>query len=98
MSSRGFKFTYIGVKWGDGRPLTVATHHHRLGMMCNGEIKISFKGFLSCVMICWLSESFVEVGAGTTCEITEDTNVIIKRRGDTTTAWDGYQKVSLGTP
>ena len=68
------------VGWDNGRPITVATHHHRLGMIWNGDIKKRFAGFLSCVMIRWLSESFVEVGAGTTCEITEDTNVIIEQR------------------
>ena len=93
----GFKFTYMGVNWGDGRTIFVATHHHRLGMICNGEIKKSFAGFHSCVMICWLSESFVEVGAGTTCEITEDTNVIIERRGYTTNAREVHQKTSIGT-
>ena len=67
------------VIWGDDRPITVATHHHRLGVVRDGDIKKSFAGFLPCLMIRWLSESFVEVGVGTTCEIT-DTNVIIKRR------------------
>ena len=74
------KFSDMRVIWGDGRPITVATHHHRLGVIRDGDIKKSFAGFLSCVMIRWLSESFVEVGVGTICEITEDTNVIIKRR------------------
>ena len=88
----------MGVNWGVGCPITVATHHHRLDMIWNGEIMKSFAGFLSCLMIRQLSESFVKVGAGTPCEITEDTNVIIERQGYATTAWDKYQTVSLGTP
>jgi hypothetical protein len=84
--------------WEDGRPITVAAHHHRSVTRCNCEETKSFAGFLSCLLIRWLSESFVEVGAGTTCEITEDANMIIDRGVFTTNAWKGYQKTPLGAP
>ena len=58
----------------------------------------SFTGFLSFLMIRWLSKSFVEVGAGTTCELTEDTYMTIERREFTTNAWEGCQKTPIDTP
>ena len=41
LSSKGFKFTYVAVNWGDGCPITVATctHHHRLDMTWNDDRK-----------------------------------------------------------
>ena len=38
----------------------------------------------------------MEVGTGISAATTEITNIIMKRRGYTTTAWEGYQKTSLG--
>ena len=44
LSFRESKFTDMRVNWGDDRPNTVATHHHRLGMIwyCYKE---KFRGF-----------------------------------------------------
>ena len=58
---------------------------------------INFTGLLQILVIRWVPECFVEVGAGIAWAITQITNIIIKRRGYTITAWEGYQKAPFDT-
>ena len=93
-----FKFTYMRANWGDGRPITVATYHHRSDIIWICETTKSFAGFLSCLLIRFVGCLKAPLGAGTTCEITEDANMILQRRVFTTNAWGGYQKTPLSAP
>ena len=58
----------------------------------------SFTGLLQILVIRWVPECFVEVGAGIAWAITQITNITIKRRGYTITAREGYQKASFDIP
>jgi len=46
------------------RPIIVAAHHLRSGMIWDGTMTKSYTGFLQILVVFWVPECFVEVGAG----------------------------------
>ena len=80
----------------NSRPIIVATHHLRSGMIWDGTMTKSYTVSLQILAIFWVPEYFVEVGAGFWAAATQITNNIMKRHWYTTTAWEGYQKASFG--
>ena len=89
------KFTNAMEDRDNDRPITVATHHHRSGIIWDCEITKSFTVLLQILVIRWLSEGFMEVDAGFFGAGTMNATTITKRRGCTTTAWKGHQKASF---
>ena len=59
------------------RPIIVATHHLRPGMIWDGAMTKSFTVLLQILVIRWVPEYFVEVGAGFWAVATQITNNII---------------------
>jgi hypothetical protein len=48
----------------NSRPIIVAAHHIRSGMIEDGAMTKSFAVFLQILVVWWVPEYFVEVGAG----------------------------------
>ena len=58
------KITFMREDRGNSRPIIVATHHIRSGMIWDGTMTKSYTVFLQILVIRWVPEYFLEVGAG----------------------------------